>query len=1439
MLASNLFRTALFLCLNLLLGRYAFAQTSTISKSVNPKETYITSLLAKIQENGNTVKELSEANLKNLPVGVKRTINNKEIVIGIDSALAAPGGIMINAYTQLKLNGETKRISFEVRHLLITPAGIASSQSSKMALISDIEIAISEQVHLILPGDGDNYIEWDCNGFKSVNLKGLFKFSGDVFIPDPELSKDQKEVTASFEVNAADPDDIVASVSITPFRISGLGDMAFEVKNAAVDMSDYANCEGFVFPATYKNDFKDQPALWRGFFLKELKVYLPSELSGNKGRTEIDVRNMLIDESGVSGSFSVSPVLGFGDGDASGWPFSVDKIGVTITQNNLTAGVINGKLGVPFLNNDTLGYGAQFQSTKKGLEYNFSVTTNVSRTYNFPFGGGIQLNKSCTINVELLNGKFVPSAMLNGVILLENDAVTAKGIRFEKLLLTTESPYLLGGKFAVASSAGFKIQNFSFCIDSIALGIMDDKATLEFNVIVALMSSSDKGIAACTSFEVNASVERKVDPVTKVKGKQEWKYGGVRIKSMDINCELSIFALKGELSYKNDEVYGNGFHGEVEFTIKKIVPQPVSAEIYFGTKDDFKYWFVKVSVPVKIQIGTVTLLRITGGAYDHMKRKDQISANPAYVPDKNCGIGFIAGVGLAVASDKLIYADVQLEIAFNTSGGLRFIRFDGSGTIFSGPVDDGGKSDNPDEPKAKATAPVKVIISMLFDNENDVFHANLKVYLNIAGILTGTGPDNLLGECVIHSDPHDWYIYIGRPSQMLGLNVLGLAKVQTYFMAGTKLEDMPLPPNEVASILGNIDLNFMKKENALKTGGGVAFGMRFNMGFGFGKDGGFVYAYFDVGAGGDIILHSYGDAECISRSGSIGIDGWYASGQAYTYLQGRLGIRVKHEDFDIMSVATALMMQAKGPNPTWFKGNMTARYRILGGLVKGSVHLTVTLGEECIVLTNAGELNDIKLIGDFKPVQGSSDVDVFTAPQVAFNTAIEKEFSMMNLADEMNVYRLKLDDFKLTTADNLTITNTLEWNAEHDVAMMKMASILPGKQNMSASVKVHIEKKTSGGWEPLKFHDNIIYEDTTCHFVTGEEPTTVPDNNVAYSYPVKNQYNFYHNEYAKGYIKLNLGQPNLFRTQSDGKTWAFKVKFKNPHGNVVEAPASYDESGAMINFEIPGNLSTSETYTMDIIKTPILNGGVDSNLERGDKTIASGTPGDSTKVASNKLQGTIAAKGEKSLHSFAFRSSLYSTFNEKLNNFKGWRAGYTVDQTLMSLLDIEASMSETFDRFELSGGTDFAPLVYAEAEMGNPWLSNHVNPIVYELYNSDPGITLDRDLDKLGLFPLKAMPIINFGEDGYTLQTGHYAAAKSGDIAIRYFIPHYVYTDFSELRNKAATLYLGKSSIPAYAQRLLAGSIDDIYRGQYPFRINYRLPGLNTITTSKEFKIVY
>ena len=51
------------------------------------------------------------------------------------------------------------------------------------------------------------------------------------------------------------------------------------------------------------------------------------------------------------------------------------------------------------------------------------------------------------------------------------------------------------------------------------------------------------------------------------------------------------------------------------------------------------------------------------------------------------------------------------------------------------------------------------------------------------------------------------------------------------------------------------------------------------------------------------------------------------------------------------------------------------------------------------MVTNGDELGEIKLIGDIMPADGNGEVDVFAAPQVSFNTTIDKEFGMLNLTD--------------------------------------------------------------------------------------------------------------------------------------------------------------------------------------------------------------------------------------------------------------------------------------------------------------------------------------------------------------------------------------------------------------------------------------------------------
>src|SRR5690606_9279788 len=125
------------------------------------------------------------------------------------------------------------------------------------------------------------------------------------------------------------------------------------------------------------------------------------------------------------------------------------------------------------------------------------------------------------------------------------------------------------------------------------------------------------------------------------------------------------------------------------------------------------------------------------------------------------------------------------------------------------------------------------------------------------------------------------------------------------FMVGTKIENLPPPPPEVRKIFGSIDRSLMRDDLAAAGGKGFATGAHFKLGFDSKKKLRPFYIVIAVGAGADIMLRNYGNAQCAGRDGKVGIDGWYASGQAYVFLKGKVGVRVRGRNFDIVSIGLA------------------------------------------------------------------------------------------------------------------------------------------------------------------------------------------------------------------------------------------------------------------------------------------------------------------------------------------------------------------------------------------------------------------------------------------------------------------------------------------------------------------------------------------------------
>ncbi len=182
-------------------------------------------------------------------------------------------------------------------------------------------------------------------------------------------------------------------------------------------------------------------------------------------------------------------------------------------------------------------------------------------------------------------------------------------------------------------------------------------------------------------------------------------------------------------------------------------------------------------------------------------------------------------------------------------------------------------------------------IGMKFDMANDVFTADLKAYLDVAGVLTGRGDNNCMGWANAYFANDKWYTYIGTPNNRLGIKLLKIANAGGYFMVGNDIPELPDIPNEVKRNLSQDYLNKLttRSDNTKLTDGkGLAFGADLSVNLNaelipF-------YAKLGVGLGTEMLLKQYGEqVHCKGLTGRIGVNGWYAQAQAWAWVNVAIG----------------------------------------------------------------------------------------------------------------------------------------------------------------------------------------------------------------------------------------------------------------------------------------------------------------------------------------------------------------------------------------------------------------------------------------------------------------------------------------------------------------------------------------------------------------------
>jgi hypothetical protein len=1177
------------------------------------------------------------------------------------------------------------------------------------------------------------------------------------------------------------------------------GNFQFMVNNAVLDLSDLNNHPTVNFPQYYTENalLMPNPNAWRGVYVETFEIGLPKEFkttdsSTQNARIRIGASNLIIDKFGVSGTFYGDNVFPLNKGitsDQKSWAYSLDHIDITIAANTFVKANLKGQILLPVVKNKT---DPNNPNKKMGLEYNgfismqeqqLTVVTKDTVRFDLWKAKALLLPNS-SVTLKLVDGKFLPKANLHGALSIgvnkaanDNDAVEGKksidfqGITFQNLQLQTVSPVIAVESMGYHGTVGFS--NFPVSISNIEVSVNNSNARIDFDLGINLMESIGAGATARIGIK-GKMVEEDF--------KQKWKYDGLDLSAIAIKCEFSGLKINGSLILmENHPVYGDGFNAELDVDVVGVVT--VHSKAIFG-RTSFRYWYFDASVKWPSVPSPFMIDGFGGGAYYKMRRNPNISIGEfspsglSYTPDETRGLGIKALIYFHIGKEEVCDGEAGFEVSFNSSGGLNTLAIFGKAGVMAkipglknvsglmnkvastvnGANSFMGVSDNSTQgsfasrflPKAKEMIPgdlsaavgIKVATAIEFDFQNNSMHGTLDVFINTPGnFLSGIGAGGRAGWAIFHKDPQDWYLYIGTPSDRCGIKigVAGMSlQTTSYFMAGTELPGSPPPPDIVAQILG-VDaqqLNYMRDENALANAGGFAFGASLDFDTG---DLAFLifYARFQAGIGFDIMLKDYGEARCSNTGDTVGINGWYANGQSYAYLQGELGVRVKllfvNLKIPIISAGAAVLMQAKLPNPVWIRGYVGGYMNILGGLIKGRFRFKMTIGEEC-VFENAAPLGGIKLITDVSPKKEATEVDVFAVPQATF--AMKVNEAIVIPEDEGDqTYKIVLEKFKVY--DGTTeIPGTIHWTSMKDRADFVSTDILTPHKKLKAVVEVSFQKMVNGVFQPMYQNGKLAKETEERLFTTGGAPNHIPLTNIEFAYPLVDQKYFLEEEYNQGYIQLKRGQDYLF----DDPVWQTEVKIKEAGQNQsVSSAFTYNNSANEVLYNLP-DLKQDKNYAFAIISK---NMQVAQNNTEATSTTTINTDDNDLNVTTNNAS-SISKEGEIERIGYAFGTSKYKTFANKMNAINNQSYNFGVIYSDVIYLSNTITSQEAFEVVDLTGTTYSAnkPLINASATLQDDYFGLDINPNIYNSYPFGGKYELtNRNITELGNPPVKALPL--------------------------------------------------------------------------------------------------
>ncbi|MBC6992876.1 hypothetical protein QWY85_03765 [Neolewinella lacunae] len=1144
-----------------------------------------------------------------LPISVTKYIGGLQYTILLDDVKFNPiSGATLSAYLILEDPDSGQKLVFEGTNITF---GVGGADGSRLSLASTVAIRINNATKLILDA-GQTFVDWDCSGFAGMAVGGKVELCREFITPLDDNTLNPLPDPARFHLNfntyVTEWLDAVVTVDAGAFALTNNEGIKWRLDSAVVDLSDRITPQ-FVPTDGYSSQHYDRQVgfspLWRGFYLANLSATLPNDFSEGADPVTVGVEDVLIDGTGFSGEAYVEGVnlLDIGTGNAGGWPFGIDRFNIKVLHNSFAGAGFGGGIIIPVFT-DTLRYSANIYRHGR---YKFTVQPEDTVKMNMLLAE-VELLPATKIEIGYDYDGFLAVADLTGNMRFKVPdtsivKLTLPELYFKEFRVSNRDPYFDAGMWEIRN-LGVNMDFGGFAMDLSRIspykGSTSREFGLGFDLSIGLVSELE--IAAGGRFGILGELEE-------INDRQKWKFKRIDLKGLFIDANIKdVMHVSGSLQWFNDDPdYGKGFYAmlEAEFTKK---PLNFSAQVaaQFGKREDTKYFFVDAMVGLAsgVPIGPLKINGFGGGVSYHMHNTLDISkmnfggngahagmpnlgesfSGATYTVAPQYGLGLKAAVMVATAESSVFNGWAGLEFLFNDrdhGGGLATISFKGQGQFMADILPDPPQfmqtlSNNisaalpidevPGISQGNGTAgpPISAWVDLTYNFNEGVFDGKLEAYLRGGGLLMGAGPNGRLVQAALHVDSEDWYINIGTPTAPAGILVdlpYFNAGATAYFNMGTDIPDFPGLPENVLAMANLINTN----ESLRKSGGGIMFGARI---FAEARlKAGPVQGFLEADMGFDLMLRNYGSAICAGSNQQIGLNGWYAAGQAWVYLNGG----VKLFGVSIFEAGIAGVMQARLPNPFWAKATLAARVKLL--FVEKKINLNVEIGEQCSLIDpDGGVVNENPLINYISPLDKAPGVAPDARPEVYFTVPIGRVFN----GPDGQPFSATVTEHNMKTVNGgHLLSHNLVWSDDRTSATLVPLNMFGGGDSIRVTITVTVKK------------GNTVErtETQTVTFATAAAYDFIPATNVAYSYPVDGMYDFYPKEYSqqKGFIQLKTGQaPLLYNLPSGVEN---KVILTSATGAVEIIPFTYDASNRLITFDLPpAKLLLGQLYQLKLVR---------------------------------------------------------------------------------------------------------------------------------------------------------------------------------------------------------------------------------------------------------------